>query len=63
MKAKDKQTRERGLAVVRTVAELRKAVASFRAAGRTVGLRQRVWPMVEMLKRALAEQQPVVWGV
>jgi len=32
-------------------------------AGRTVGLRQRVWPMVEMLKRALAEQQPVVWGV
>lgn len=27
-----------------------------------VGLRQRVWPMVEMLKRALAEQQPVVWG-
>ena len=32
-------------------------------AGRNVGLRQRVWPMVEMLKRALAEQQPVVWGV
>ncbi len=31
--------------------------------GRGVSLRQRVWPMVEMLKRALAEQQPVVWGV
>ena len=29
---------ERGLAVVRTVADLRQAVASFRAAGRTVGL-------------------------
>ncbi len=28
-----------------------------------VALRQRVWPMVEMLKRALAENQPVVWGV
>ncbi len=27
-----------------------------------VGLRQRVWPMVEMLKRALAEKQPIVWG-
>ena len=32
-------------------------------AGRTVALRQRVWPMVEMLKRAQAEKQPVVWGV
>ncbi|MFY9512205.1 MAG: DUF1840 domain-containing protein [Rubrivivax sp.] len=31
--------------------------------GRSISLRQRVWPMVEMLKRALAEQQPVVWGV
>jgi hypothetical protein len=27
-----------------------------------VGLRQRVWPMVEMMKRALAERQPIVWG-
>jgi hypothetical protein len=27
-----------------------------------VSLRQRVWPMVEMLKRALAEKQPIVWG-
>ena len=31
-------TQDRGLAVVRTVAGLRKAVASFRAAGRTIGL-------------------------
>ena len=28
----------------------------------TVSLRQRVWPMVDMLKRALAEKQPIVWG-
>ncbi len=28
-----------------------------------VSLRRRVWPMVEMLKRALAEGEPVVWGV
>lgn len=27
-----------------------------------VGLRQRVWPMVEMLKRAAAEKQPITWG-
>jgi hypothetical protein len=27
-----------------------------------VSLRQRVWPMVEMLKRAQADQQPIVWG-
>ena len=27
-----------------------------------ISLRQRVWPMVEMMKRALAERQPIVWG-
>jgi len=28
-----------------------------------VSLRQRVWPMMEMLKRAHAADVPVVWGV
>lgn len=28
-----------------------------------VGLRQRVWPMVDMLRRSLAEKVPIVWGV
>ena len=28
-----------------------------------VVLRQRLWPMIEMLRRCEAEQQPVVWGV
>jgi len=28
-----------------------------------VGLRQRLWPMVEMLKRAQQAQENVVWGV
>jgi hypothetical protein len=32
-----------------------------RPAGITV--RQRVWPMVEMLRRAQAASEPVVWGV
>ena len=34
------------------------------AAGKAdrVSLRQRVWPMVEMMKRALAEDQPITWG-
>ena len=27
-----------------------------------VGLRQRVWPMLEMMKRALADKQPIMWG-
>ena len=31
--------------------------------GDRVSLRQRVWPMVEMMKRALAASQPIVWGV
>ncbi len=30
---------------------------------RAVTLRQRVWPMMEMLRRAQAAGQPVVWGV
>jgi len=28
-----------------------------------VGLRQRLWPMVDMLRRALAANEPIVWGV
>jgi hypothetical protein len=28
-----------------------------------IGLRQRLWPMVEMLKRSAAADEPVVWGV
>jgi hypothetical protein len=28
-----------------------------------VSLRQRVWPMVEMMKRAQAGHEPIVWGV
>jgi len=30
---------------------------------RGVSLRQRAWPMIEMLRRAQAAGQPVVWGV
>ena len=28
-----------------------------------VALRQRLWPMVEMLRRAQAAGEPIVWGV
>ncbi len=28
-----------------------------------VSLRQRLWPMIEMLKRAQAAGEPLVWGV
>ena len=27
-----------------------------------VSLRQRAWPLVEMMKRAQAENEPIVWG-
>jgi hypothetical protein len=30
---------------------------------RRVGLRQRLWPVHEMIKRAHAAGQPIVWGV
>ncbi len=33
------------------------------AASRGVGLRQRLWPMIEMLRRCQAEREPIVWGV
>jgi hypothetical protein len=29
----------------------------------TVGLRQRLWPMIDMLRRCLAAREPIVWGV
>ncbi|MDE1951136.1 MAG: DUF1840 domain-containing protein [Burkholderiales bacterium] len=28
-----------------------------------VGLRQRLWPMIDLLERSLAAREPVVWGV
>ena len=30
---------------------------------RGVGLKQRLWPMIAMMKRALAAGEPIVWGV
>jgi Domain of unknown function (DUF1840) len=30
---------------------------------RSVGLKQRVWPMIELLKRSHAADEPIVWGV
>ncbi|HET9205864.1 MAG TPA: DUF1840 domain-containing protein [Burkholderiaceae bacterium] len=30
---------------------------------RGVGLKQRVWPMIELLKRSHAAGEPIVWGV
>ena len=27
-----------------------------------ISLRQRAWPLVEMMKRAQAENEPIVWG-
>jgi len=27
-----------------------------------IALRQRAWPLVEMMKRALAANEPIVWG-
>ena len=31
--------------------------------GERISLRQRAWPLVEMLKRAHAAGEPIVWGV
>lgn len=61
------------------VADLPAAIASLQAAveresrpaddgddddrSNKVTLRQRVWPMVEMMKHAQAAGEPIVWGV
>ena len=54
------------------IAALQAAIANANAdqplpdqdnAAPSVGLRQRLWPMVEMLRRAQAAEAPVVWGV
>ncbi len=48
----------------RAEAEQAAAVQGERLAPRdAVALRQRLWPMVDMLKRAAAADEPVVWGV
>lgn len=62
------------LAMPAAIAALEAAVAADEAAraaagpaderlGDPVVLRQRVWPLVEMLRRAHAADEPVVWGV
>lgn len=53
------------------VAALRAAVAAEGAGAaegadderpRAVGLRQRAWPLIEMIERARAAEEPVIWG-
>lgn len=43
--------------------EAEAAAAGEPPPGEGVTLRARLWPMVEMLRRAQAEGEPVVWGV
>jgi hypothetical protein len=53
-------------AALATSAELPPTLAGDEAADDPaggVGLRQRLWPVIEMLRRALAAGSPVVWGV
>jgi hypothetical protein len=39
------------------------AQADPRAQDRAIGLRQRGWPLLEMIRRSQADGVPVVWGV
>lgn len=56
-------------AVAQEDAVRREAEAEAAAEGRTlppakgVSLRQRAWPLIDMMKRALAENVEIVWGV
>ena len=51
-------------ALAEAKAEQKGADASHAASpGSGVSLQQRLWPMLEMLRRAQAAAQPIVWGV
>jgi hypothetical protein len=50
-------------AVAAAEADVQDDAPEAREGGRDVGLRQRVWPMLEMMRRAQAEDAPIVWGV
>jgi len=56
-------------AVAQDEAERARAEREAQAEGRTlapregVSLRQRAWPMIEMMKRAQAADNEIVWGV
>ncbi|WP_088283483.1 DUF1840 domain-containing protein [Ideonella sp. A 288] len=39
------------------------ATGGERPAAQGISLRQRLWPMVEMMRRAQAHGEPIVWGV
>lgn len=39
------------------------AQGSAPASGQAISLRQRAWPFVQLLKRSLEADTPVVWGV
>lgn len=51
------------IAALRAAVEEDDAQRVESAEAREVGLRQRVWPMIEMMKRAHAANEPIVWGV
>jgi len=57
-------------AMFAAMADLKRAIEAEEAeradqppASGQVGLRQRMWPMIEMMKRAQAAGEPIVWGV
>jgi hypothetical protein len=56
-------------ALPQAIAALERALAAAEAqAGKTaadddVGIRQRAWPLLEMMRRSLAQRADIVWGV
>ncbi|HMC14542.1 MAG TPA: DUF1840 domain-containing protein [Albitalea sp.] len=47
----------------RKLAEQEAAAEGKKLAPRDIALRQRAWPLVEMMKRSMAEGHDIVWGV
>ena len=57
------QVADIGQTIAATERALAEDAATSTAKAPGVSMRQRLWPMLEMLRRADAARQPIVWGV
>lgn len=53
----------RAIAALEAAVAAEEQVADDEAQPQRIGLRQRAWPLLEMMKRARAQDKEIVWGV
>jgi hypothetical protein len=53
----------RAIAALEAAVAAEEQLADDEAQPQRIGLRQRAWPLLEMMKRARAQDKEIVWGV